>query len=207
MKTNSKSQTVNVNTVANYAEAHAFSMGIRKKTGTISQQSAALSGIPEETIEVTMGKGAERKKIAIKVVDFFPAIGCAYGDRRVIFRSVNSKWADYLRDSEGTFCVCKDVVQRIKIGKQNFILYRQITDSKGETKYKAATIYQPAAVREGSWTTTLICEGLSQSHFLDEVKAEVEKSMASYETLKANDELYVHDALTDTYVKLSTVKK
>ena len=207
MKTNSKSQTVNVNTVANYAEAHAFSMGIRKKTGTISQQSAALSGIPEETIEVTMGKGAERKKIAIKVVDFFPAIGCAYGDRRVIFRSVNSKRADYLRDSEGTFCVCKDVVQRIKIGKQNFILYRQITDSKGETKYKAATIYQPAAVREGSWTTTLICEGLSQSHFLDEVKAEVEKSMASYETLKANDELYVHDALTDTYVKLSTVKK
>lgn len=207
MKTNSKIQTVNVNTVANYAEAHAFSMGIRKKTGTISQQSAALSGIPEETIEVTMGKGAERKKIAIKVADFFPAIGCAYGDRRVIFRSVNSKWADYLRDSEGTFCVCKEVVQRIKIGKQNFILYRVVTDSKGETKYKAATIYQPAAVREGSWTTTLICEGLSQSHFLDEVKAEVEKSMANYETLKANDELYVHDALTDTYVKLSTIKK
>lgn len=206
MKTN-KIQTVNVNTVANYAEAHAFSMGIRKKTGTISQQSAALSGIPEETIEVTMGKGAERKKIAIKVAEFFKAIGCAYGDRRVIFRSVNSKWADYLRDSEGTFCVCKEVVQRIKIGKQNFILYRQITDSKGETKYKAATIYQPAAVREGSWTTTLICEGLSQSHFLDEVKAEVEKSMAAYETLKANDELYVHDALTDCYVRLSTIKK
>ena len=154
-----------------------------------------------------MGKGAERKKIAIKVADFFKAIGAAYGDRRVIFRSVNSKWADYLRDKEGTFCVCKEVVQRIKIGKQNFILYRVVTDSKGETKYKAATIYQPAAVREGSWTTTLICEGLSQSHFLDEVKAEVEKSMAAYEALKANDELYVHDALTDTYVKLSTVKK
>lgn len=207
MKTNSKIQTVNVNTVANYAEAHAFSMGIRKKTGTLSQQCAALSGIGEETIEVTMGKGADRKKVSIKVVDFFKAIGAAYGDRRVIFRTVNSKWADYLRDKEGTFCVCKEVPQRIKIGKQNFYLYREVTDSKGETKYKVATIYQPAPVRESSWNTTLICDGLSQSHFVEEVKAEVEKSMAAYETLKANDELYVHDALTDTYVKLSTIKK
>ncbi len=207
MKTNSKIQTVNVNTVANYAEAHAFSMGIRKKTGTISQQSAALSGIGEETIEVTMGKGAERKKVAIKVVDFFASINASYGDRRVIFRTVNSRWADYLRDKEGTFCVCKEVPQRIKVGKQNYILYREVTDSKGETKFKAATIYQPAPVRESSWTTTLICDGLSQSFFIDEVKAEVEKSMAAFEAMKTNDELYVHDALTDTYVKLSTIKK
>jgi hypothetical protein len=207
MKTNSKIQTVNVNTVANYAEAHAFSMGIRKKTGTISQQSAALSGIGEETIEVTMGKGAERKKVAIKVVDFFASINASYGDRRVIFRTVNSSWADFLRNEEGTFCVCKEVPQRIKIGKQNYILYREVTDSKGETKYKAATIYQPAPVREGSWTTTLICEGLSQSFFIDEVKAEYEKSLAAFEAMWTNDELYVHDALTDTYVKLSTIKK
>lgn len=207
MKTNSKIQTVNVNTVANYAEAHAFSMGIRKKTGTISQQSAALSGIGEETIEVTMGKGAERKKVAIKIVDFFASINASYGDRRVIFRTVNSRWADYLRDKEGTFCVCKEVPQRIKVCKQNYILYREVTDSKGETKFKAATIYQPAAVRESSWTTTLICDGLSQSFFIDDVKADVEKSKAAFETMKANDELYVHDALTDTYVKLSTIKK
>lgn len=207
MKTNSKIQTVNVNTVKNYAEAKAFSIGMKKKTGTISQQSAALSGIGEETIEVTMGKGAERKKVAIKVVDFFASINASYGDRRVIFRTVNSRWADYLRDKEGTFCVCKEVPQRIKVGKQNYILYREVTDSKGETKFKAATIYQPAPVREGSWTTTLICDGLSQSFFIDEVKAEVEKSMAAFEAMKTNDELYVHDALTDTYVKLSTIKK
>ena len=207
MKTNSKIQTVNVNTVKNYAEAKAFSIGMKKKTGTISQQSAALSGIGEETIEVTMGKGAERKKVAIKVVDFFASINAPYGDRRVIFRTVNSRWADYLRDKEGTFCVCKEVPQRTKIGKQNYILYREVTDSNGETKYKAATIYQPAPVREGSWTTTHICDGLSQSFFIDEVKAEVEKSMAAFEAMKTNDELYVHDALTDTYVKLSTIKK
>ncbi len=207
MKTNSKIQTVNVNTVANYAEAQAFSIGMKKKTGTISQQSAALSGIGEEIIEVPMGKGAERKKVAIKVVDFFASIGAAYGDRRVIFRTVNSRWADYLRDKEGTFCVCKDVPQRTKIGKQNYILYRQYVDSKGEVKYKAATIYQPAPVRESSWTTTLICLGLSQSYFIEDRKAAVEESTAAFEALKANDELYVHDALTDTYVKLSTIKK
>lgn len=207
MKTNSKIQTVNVNTVANYAEAQAFSIGMKKKTGTISQQSAALSGIGEEIIEVPMGKGAERKKVAIKVVDFFASINASYGDRRVIFRTVNSRWADYLRDKDGTFMVCKDVPQRTKIGKQNYILYRQYVDSKGEVKYKAATIYQPAPVRESSWTTTLICLGLSQSFFVEDRKAAVEESTAAFEALKANDELYVHDALTDTYVKLSTVKK
>ena len=66
MKTNSKIQTVNVNTVANYNEAHAISIGMRKKTGTISQQAKALGGIGEEYIEVTIGKGEERKKIRIK---------------------------------------------------------------------------------------------------------------------------------------------
>ncbi len=199
---NSKIQVVNVNSVSNYSEAHAFSMAIRKKTGTISQQSKALAGIGEEMIEVTMGKGAERRKVSIKVVDFFGSIGAPYGDGRTIFRTVNSRWADYLRDAEGTFMVCKNVVQRTKIGKQNYILYRLV-----DGKYKAATIYQPAVVRESSWTTTLICEGLSQSHFIDEVKAEVEKSMAEFEQLKATDALYVHDALTDSYVLLSAIKK
>ena len=130
MKTNSKIQTVNVNTVANYAEAHAFSMGIRKVTGTISQQCGALSGIPEETIEITMGKGAERRKVSIKVVDFFGSIDAPYGDRRVIFRTVNSRWADYLRNAEGTFMVCKEVIQRIKVGKQNYVLYRKDEEGK-----------------------------------------------------------------------------
>ena len=207
MKTNAKIQTVNVNTVANFNEAHAFSMGIRKKTGTISQQAKALGGIGEETIEVAMGKGADRKKVAIKVVDFFAAIGASYGGGRIIFGTINARWDAYLRDKEGTFMVCKDVIQRIKVGKQNYILYREVVDSKGERKMKAATIYEPAIVRETSWTTTLICEGLSQSFFIDEVKARVEESKAAFETLKTNDELYVHDALTDTYVLLSSVKK
>lgn len=207
MKTNSKIQTVNVNTVANYNEAHAFSIGMKKKTGTISQQAKALGGIGEETIEVTMGKGAERKKIAIKVAEFFASIGASYGGGRIIFGTIRARWDAYLRDKEGTFMVCKDVIQRVKVGKQNYILYREVVDSKGERKMKAATVYQPAVVRETSWTTTLICEGLSQSFFIDEVKAKVEESKAAFEQLKANDELYVHDALTDSYVLLSAVKK
>ncbi|MBR3398573.1 MAG: hypothetical protein IKH08_02210 [Prevotella sp.] len=207
MATNAKIQKVNVNTVANYNEAHAFSIGMKKKTGTISQQAKALGGIGEESIEVTMGKGAERKKVAIKVVDFFASINAPYGGGRIVFGTINARWDAYLRDKEGTFMVCKDVIQRIKIGKQNYILYREVVDSKGERKMKAATIYQPAPVRETSWTTTLICDGLSQSAFIDEVKVRVEESKAAFEAMKTNDELYVHDALTDTYVKLSTIKK
>lgn len=207
MKTNSKIQTVNVNTVANYNEAHAISIGMRKKTGTISQQAKALGGIGEEEIEVTIGKGEERKKIRIKVVDFFAAINLPYGNGRVVFSSINARWDSYLRDKEGTFMVCKEVIQRIKVGKQNYILYRDVVDAKGEHKFKAATIYEPAVVRETSWTTTLICDGLSQSTFIDEVKAKVAESTAEFETLKATDQLYVHDSLTDSYVLLSAVKK
>lgn len=207
MKTNSKIQTVNVNTVANYKEAHAFSVGMKKKTGTISQQAKALGGIGDETIEITMGKGAERKKLSIKVVDFFAAINAPYGSGRIVFGTINARWDAYLRDKEGTFMVCKEVMQRIKIGKQNYILYHEVEDSKGVRKMKAVTIYEPAPVRETSWTTTLICDGLSQSAFIDEVKADVEESRAAFEAMKANDELYVHDALTDTYVLLSSLKK
>lgn len=207
MAKNAKIQTVNVNTVANYNEAHAFSIGMKKKTGTISQQAKALGGIGEETIEITMGKGAERKKVAIKVVDFFAAINAPYGRGRIVFGTINARWDSYLRDKEGTFMVCKDVIQRVKIGKQNYILYHEVVDSKGERKMKAATIYEPAPVRETSWTTTLICDGLSQSAFIDEVKANVAASKAAFEVMKATDELYVHDSLTDTYVLLSSLKK
>lgn len=193
MKTNNNS-TVNVNTVANYAQAHTGARNMRQVTGTISQAAKALGGIGSELI--TIGKGDNKEKITIKVEDFFKSMDLAYGGGRVVFTSIKKAYAPELVDKDGNFMLYKNVIQRVKIGKQSYVLYRQ--DEKGEMK--AVSIYQPAVVRSSGWTPTLICEGIAQSKFIGEVKAIGEKSQSDFDELKANGMLYVHDSLTDEYV-------
>jgi len=193
MKTNNNS-TVNVNTVANYAQAHTGARSMRNVTGTISQAAKALGGIGDELI--TIGKGDNKEKITIKVADFFASMDLSYGGGRVVFASIKKAYAAELVDKDGNFMLYKNVIQRVKIGKQNYVLYT--LNDKGE--YKAASIYQPAVVRSTGWTPTLICEGIAQSKFIDEVRTIGEKSQADFDALKAAGALYVHDSLTDEYV-------
>ncbi len=193
MKTNNNS-TVNVNTVANYAQAHNGARSMRQVTGTISQAAKVLGGCGGETI--TIGKNDKKEKITITVEDFFKSLNLPYGGGRVVFASIKKAWSDYLTDKEGNFMICKNVIQRAKIGKQSYVLYRK--DEKGEMK--AVSIYQPAVVRSTGWTGCLICEGVAQSKFIDEVKAICEESQAEFDNLKATGGLYVPDSLTDEYV-------
>ncbi len=193
MKTNNNS-TVNVNEVANYAQAHTGARSMRAVTSTISQAAKSLGGIGDEVI--TIGRTDSKEKIVTTVVNFFGSLDIPYGNGRVIFASIRAKWNPYLVGEKGEFMICKNVIQRVKINKQSYVLYRMT--EKGD--YKAVSLYQPAIVRETAWTPYLICEGLAQSKFIDEVKTTVDASKAEFENLKANGGLYVHDALTNEYV-------
>lgn len=194
MKNQNSIKNVNVNEVANYAQAHTGARSMRQVTGTISQAAKSLGGIPDEVI--TIGRTDSKEKIVTTVSNFFASLDIPYGNGRVIFGSIRAKYNPYLVGEKGEFMICKNVIQRVKIGKQSYVLYR--LNEKGE--YKAVSIYQPAIVRETGWTPYLICEGLAQSKFIDEVKTLVDASKADFDTLKANGGLYVHDSLTDEYV-------
>lgn len=193
MANNAKNQ-VNVNSVANYAQAHAGARSMRQVTGTISQAAKVLGGCGSELI--TIGKNENKEKITISVENFFKSLELPYGGGRVVFGSIKKAWNPALIDKDGNFMLCKNVIQRAKINKQSYVLYAQ--NEKGE--FKAVSIYQPAVVRSTGWTGTLICEGVAQSKFYDEVKATCEKSQADFDELKAQGLLFVHDALTNEYV-------
>ena len=191
-----KNLTVNVNEVANYAQAHAGARSMRQVTGTISQAAKSLGGVPDEIISI--GRTPSKEKIQISVIDYFKSLGIPYGNGRVIFAQIKALYKPYLLGEKGEFMLCKNVIQRVKINKQNYVLYR--VDPNDSTKFKAVSVYQPAIVRETGWTGPMICEALSQNKFLDEVMTMVDASKAEFQTLKANGELYVHDALTNEYV-------
>ena len=195
MKTNNNS-TVNVNSVANYAQAHTGARNMRDAAGTISQACKSLSGIGDVVINI--GRTPSKEKIMIAVKDYFKSLDIPYGNGRVIYSQVNALYNPYLVNEKGEYMLCKNVTQRVKIGKQSYILYRQ--DPNDSTKMKAVQLYQPAAMRANGWTYTQVCEALSQNKFIDEVKAMVDASKAEFDTLKANGGLYVHDALTNEYV-------
>lgn len=196
MKANSKIQTVNVNTVANYQDAHAGAKGMREAAGTLSQACKTLSGIGDQLIP--MGRTPSKEKKMILVKDYFKGLDIPYGNGRIICSQVIARYQSYLVGPKGEYMLCKYVTQRVKINKQSYILYR--VDPNDSTKYKAVQLYQPAPVRETAWTYLQVCEALSQNKFLDEVKTMVDESKAEFENLKANGGLYVHDALTNEYV-------
>lgn len=194
MKTKNNYSEVNVNMVANYAQAHTGAGSMRKVTGTLNQARKSLGGIGNEAIVI--GRNEKKEKIYTTVAKFMESVEIPYGNGQVLLASIKKAWNHYLCDKEGNLMLCKKVIQRAKIGKQSYVLYRQ--DEDGE--YKAVSIYQPAAVRDTGWTPYLICEGLAQSKFIDEVKATCEKSQADFDELKDNGGLYVHDSLTGEYV-------
>ena len=196
-----KKQTIVSETVTTYGQAHTGARSMRSVTGTISQASKALGGIGSETI--TIGRTENKEKIVTTVENFFASLDIPYGGGRVIFGSIRTKWNPYLINEEGGFMLCKSVVQRTKIGKQSYVLYRKDADGK----YKAVSVYQPTAVRETGWTPYLICEGLAQSKFIEETKAQVEASKAEFERMSSAGELYVHDELTGDYVPLCQLSK
>lgn len=193
MKTNSNS-TVNVNMVANYAQAHTGARSMRTVTGTLNQARKSLGGIGNEVIVI--GRNEKKEKIYTTVAKFMESVGIPYGRGQVQLASIKAKWNGFLKDEEGRLMTCKKVIQRVKIGKQNYILYRQ--DENGA--FKTVSIYKPAAVRDTSWTPYIICEGLAESAFIEEVKATCEKSQSEFDELKANGGLYVHDSLTNEYI-------
>jgi len=193
MKT-SKNNSVSVNTVANYAQAHAGARSMRAVTGTISQAAKALGGIGNELI--TIGKNGNKEKLTISVKEFFESLNMPYGNGRIMFQSINARWEANLRDKEDNFMICKNVIQRVKIGKQRYALYTP--NEEGE--FKTVSVYEPAVVRSTGWTPYLICEGIAQSAFYEEVAQACEESKREFNELKENGLLYVHDSLTDEYV-------
>ena len=186
---------VNVNNaVTNYAQAHAGARSIKVTCGSMNQARKALGGIGSEAIVI--GKNDKKEKVYTTVSTFMETMGIPYANGQVQLAAIKAAWASYLKDEKGNLLICRNVNQRVKIGKQNYVLYRK--DEEG--KFKAASIYMPAPVGDNSWDPYRICEGLAQSKFIDEVKATCEASKAEFEQLKADGALYVHDALTDDYV-------
>ena len=199
MKTNNNS-IVNVNNqVANYAQGHTAARSTKVATSSLNQAKKALGGIQNEPIVI--GKDENKKKVYTTVGSFMETVGCPYSGGQVSLASIKQAWADYLKDENGSMLLCKNVVQRTKIGKQSYVLYR--VDEEG--KYKAVSIYQPSPVRDNGWDPYRICEGLAQSKFIDEVRATCEASQKAFDELNANNGLFVHDALTGEYVPV-TVK-
>ena len=199
-KKNSNQVNVNVNNlVANYQQAHTSARSIKVAASTLNQARKALGGIANEAIVI--GRNDKKEKIYTKVSTFMETVGCPYKGGQVPLSSIKNAWADYLKDKDGNLMVCKNVVQRTKIGKMSYTLY-----CKGEDdKFKAVTIYQPAPVRDNGWDPYKICEGLAQSKFIDEVSETCEKSKKDFDELNANGGLYVHDTITNEYVPV-TVK-
>lgn len=196
MKT-TKNNAVNVNNqVANYAQAHTGARSIKVATSTLNQARKALGGISTEAIVI--GKNDKREKVYTTVGSFMESVGCPYSEGQVSLASIRDAWAPYLKNEEGSMLICKNVVQRVKVGKSTYVLYRK--DDKGA--YKAVSIYMPAPVRDNGWDPYRICEGLAQSKFIDEVIATCEASKAEFDRLNAEGELFVHDALTDEYVPM-----
>ena len=195
MTTLKNSVAVNVNnSVINYAQAHMGARSIKVKCGSMNQARKALGGIGNEPIVI--GKNDKKEKIYTTVGAFMGVVGIPYSNGQVQLASIKAAWDAYLKDDKDNLLLCRNVNQRVKIGKQNYLLYRQ--DAEG--KYKPASIYMPAPVGDNSWDPYRICEGLAQSKFIDEVKATCEASKAEFDELKANGALFVHDALIDKYV-------
>ena len=200
MATKNVTNPVNVNNiVANLEQGLIGARSTKQATSTLNQSRKALGGIQNEAIVI--GKNDEKKKIYSTVGSLMATVGCPYSGGQVSLASIKAAVPDYLKDNEGRLSICKNVVQRVKVGKQTYALYRK--DENGE--FKSVSIYQPAPVRDNSWSPYLICVMLVQGHFLEETIARVDKSKADYEALKSAGNLYVHDNLTNEYVPV-TVK-
>lgn len=197
MKTNNNS-VVNVNNiVANYQQAHTGARSIKVATSTLNQARKALGGIAQEPIAID--RDENKKKVYTTVGSFMETVGCPYAGGQVTLASIKQAWADYLKDKDGAMLLCKNVVQRTKVGKTSYVLYRKDEDGK----FKAVSIYQPAPVRDNGWDPYRIVEGLAQSHFIEETIAKCEASKAEFEKLNAEGGLYVHDELTEEYVTVT----
>lgn len=193
-------QTVNVNNiVANIEQGMTAARSTKVAASTINQARKALAGIQNEAIVI--GKNDEKKKIYSTVGSLMETVGCPYTGGQITLAAIKAAVADYLRDKDGNMQVCKNVVQRTKIGKQSYVLYRE--DENGD--YKTVSIYQPAPVRDNAWDPYKICVMLVQSHWLDETIAKCEASQAEFDELKKNGGLFVKDELTNSYVPV-TVK-
>ena len=191
----SNQQAVNVNNVvANFEQGMTAARSTKQATGSINQARKGLGGIQSEAIVI--GKNAEGKKIYSTVGSLLSTVGCPYSGGQVSLAAIKKACADYLKDSEGAMRICRNVVQRVKVGKTSYTLYRK--DENG--KFKSVTIYQPAKVNDHRWDSYKIVVMLVQSHWLDDTIAMCEKSKAEFENLKATNGLYVHDELTDEYV-------
>lgn len=189
---------VNVNNqVANLEQGMTASRSTKNATSTLNQARKSLGGIQNEPI--TIGRDEQKKKVYSTVGSFMETMGCPYVNGQVTLAAIKAAVHDYLCGKEGELQVCKNVVQRTKVGKQSYVLYRK--NEKGE--FKAVTIYQPAPVREQGWSPYLICVLLAQSHFIEETIAACDASKAEFERLRDAGELYVHDELTDSYVSIA----
>ena len=182
------------NQVVNYQQAHAGARSIKVAAGTLNQARKSLGGIADEPIAI--GRDSKRNKVYTTVGSFMASVGCPYEKGQVALSAIKSAWADYLKDSEGRMLLCRNVNQRIKIGKQNYLLYH--ADENG--KMKPVSVYQPTPVRDNGWDPYRICEGLAQSKFIDETIVACTLSMGEFERMRQSHELFVLDSLTGDYI-------
>lgn len=198
MKTNNSIQSVNVNNVvANFEQGMTAARSTKYASASINQARKALGGIQNEAIVI--GKNDEKKKIYTTIGSFLSSVGCPYSGGQVALSAIKAAVADYLKDKDGNMQICKNVVQRTKVGKSTYVLYRK--DENG--KFKSVSIYQPAPVRDNGWDPYKICVMLVQSKFIDDTIAMCEASKAEFDKLNAEGGLYVHDELTDEYVPVT----
>ena len=115
---------VNVNNqVTNLEQGMTGARSTKNVTSTLNQSRKSLSGIQNEPI--TIGRDAEKKRVYSTVGALMETCGCPYVNGQVPLSSIKAAVADYLRGKEGELQICKNVVQRAKVGKQNYVLYRK----------------------------------------------------------------------------------
>lgn len=192
MKTNVKKSVELVNSVNNYFEAQSASKASRALTGRLDNARRALSGLAKEVITF---KDADKKAHSMTMASFMAQVGCPYANGHITLRAIMEVWAK--KDSEtGHLQICKNVVQKVKIGKTNYSLYKQNEDGT----YETVKLFVPVTVRPTGWNPTLIVQGLAQSHFEEEIDCMIAKSREDYNAI---EKFYVKDELTGAFVEVA----
>ena len=201
MKKNAKNQGVK-NVVKNAVKvydsmnldgAHIGARDMNRNCRNFNQTRKSMCGNSKELVRV--GKDADGKYIYMEQGDFLKQMGVELSaNGNVSVSALRGAWNPLLME-EGRLRVCKNVRQYATFGKEKKVRKALFTKN-AEGEYVPLNKWMPAKVGDNSWTVQLICDGISQSHFIAETEERIAKSAAAF---IAADK-YVYDEITEEYV-------
>lgn len=201
MKKNAKNQSVK-NVVKNAVKvydsmnldgAHIGARDMNRNCRNFNQTRKSMCGNSKELVRV--GKDADGKYIYMEQGDFLKQMGVELSaNGNVSVSALRGAWNPLLME-DGRLRVCKNVRQYATFGKGKKV-WKALFTKNAEGEYVPLNKWMPAKVGDNSWTVQLICDGISQSHFITETEARIAKSAADF---IAADK-YVYDEITEEYV-------